>query len=128
MALEAAKVFAQLQWTGPLVNIEDYCFGVVHLITKQTITQYYKLQHKPDLKDLWVPAMSKEINCLAQGMPGVIKRLTPYFFFPTTKSNASPKIGPSHMLMLLSTIDHKRRIPTMSASLLAETSSTTPLS
>jgi hypothetical protein len=73
MALEAAKVSAQLQWTGPLVNIEDYCFGVVHPITKQTITQYHKLQHEPDLKDLWVSAMSKEINCLAQGMPGVIR-------------------------------------------------------
>jgi hypothetical protein len=59
MALEAAKVSTQLQQTGPLVDIEDYCFGNVPPITKKTITHYHKLQHDPDLKDLWVPAMSK---------------------------------------------------------------------
>jgi hypothetical protein len=55
-------------------------FGVVHPITKKTITQYKNLQHDPNLKDLWVPAMSKEINCLAQGKEGITKATNTVFF------------------------------------------------
>jgi hypothetical protein len=40
-------------------------------VTKQTITQYKKLQHDPDLKHLWVLAMTKEVHPLAQGKPGI---------------------------------------------------------
>jgi hypothetical protein len=80
MQLEATKVSTQSQWTHPPVEIEDCCFGVVHPITKQTITQYRKLQHHPDLKDLWVPAMSKELHRLAQGKPGITKATNTIFF------------------------------------------------
>ena len=50
MRLNANKFTNHDQWTGPLIDIEDHCFGVVHPVTKETITQYKKLQHDPDLK------------------------------------------------------------------------------
>jgi hypothetical protein len=49
-------------------------------VTKQTILQYKKLQHDPDLKHLWVPAMSKEVHCLTQGKEGVTKATNTIFF------------------------------------------------
>jgi hypothetical protein len=52
MTLEAIKVATDLQWTGPIIDIGEHHFEVVHSITKQTITQYKKLQHDPDLKHL----------------------------------------------------------------------------
>jgi hypothetical protein len=52
MTLKAIKVATNSQWTSPIINIEEHCFGVVHPVTKQTITQYEKLQHDPDLKHL----------------------------------------------------------------------------
>ncbi len=61
------------QYTGPLIDIEEYCYGVVHPVTKKTITHYRKLIKGPLLKDLWIKAMSKELHCLAQGCPGVTK-------------------------------------------------------
>jgi hypothetical protein len=80
MTLEAFKVATQLQWTGPIIDIKEHCFGVVYPITKQTITQYKKLQHDPYLKDLWVPAFSKKVHRLAQGKPGVTKATNTIFF------------------------------------------------
>ncbi len=62
MTLEAIKVTTDLQWTGPIIDIKEHCCGVVHPVTKQTITQYKKLQHDPNLKHLWVLAMSKEVH------------------------------------------------------------------
>jgi hypothetical protein len=53
------------------INIEEVCIGVVHPIIKKTITKYMKLMDDPALKGLWVPAMSKELHCLAQGKEGV---------------------------------------------------------
>jgi hypothetical protein len=43
MTLKAITVATNLQWTGPIINIKEHCFGVVHPVTKQTITQYKKL-------------------------------------------------------------------------------------
>ena len=80
MTLKAFKVATQSQWTGPIIDIIEQCFGVVHPITKQTFTQYKKLQHDPHLKDLWVPAFSKEVHRLAQGKPGVTKATNTIFF------------------------------------------------
>jgi hypothetical protein len=91
ITLEAAKVSTQLQWTGPRVEIEDCCFGVIHPITKQTITQYWKLQQDPNLKDLWVPAMSKELHRLAQGKPGVTKATNTIFFLSHDDIRQIPK-------------------------------------
>ncbi len=61
------------QYMGPLIDIEEYCYGVVHPVTKETITHYRKLIKDPLLKNLWIKAMSKELHCLAQGCPGVTK-------------------------------------------------------
>jgi hypothetical protein len=41
------------QYTGPIDEIEHYCNGVVHPVTKETITHYRKLIKDPLLKDLW---------------------------------------------------------------------------
>jgi hypothetical protein len=40
MTLEAIKVATNSQWTGPIINIKEHCFGVVHPVTKQSITQH----------------------------------------------------------------------------------------
>ncbi len=61
------------QYTGPLIDIEENCYGIVHPVTKETITHYRKSIKDPLLKDLWIKAMSKELHCLAQGCPGVTK-------------------------------------------------------
>ncbi len=61
------------QYTGPLIDIKEYCYGVVHPVTKKTITHYRNLIKDPLLKDLWIKAMSKELHRLAQGCPGVTK-------------------------------------------------------
>jgi hypothetical protein len=44
------------------IDINKVFNGVVHPITKETITKYNKLMNDPMLKDLWVPAMSKELH------------------------------------------------------------------
>jgi hypothetical protein len=62
MTLKAIKVATYSQWTGPIINIKEHYFGVVHPVTKQTITQYKKLQHVPDHEHLWVPTISKKIH------------------------------------------------------------------
>jgi hypothetical protein len=61
------------QYTGPIIDIEEYCYGVVHPVTKETITHYRKLIKDPLLKDLWLKAMSKELHHLAQGCTDVTK-------------------------------------------------------
>jgi hypothetical protein len=71
--LAAKKATTESQWTGPIIDIEEYYYGVLHPVTKHTITHDRKLMNDPHLKDLWVPAMSKEIHRLAQGKPGVTK-------------------------------------------------------
>jgi hypothetical protein len=80
MTLETIKTATQSQWTGPIIDIKEYCFGVVHPMTKQTITQYCKSMNDPHLKHLWIPAMSKEIHCLAQGKSGITKATNNNFF------------------------------------------------
>jgi hypothetical protein len=80
MQLKAIKLATKSQWTGPFIDIKEVCFGVVHPVTKQSVTQYWKLQHDPTLKDLWVPAMSKELHCLSQEKPGVTKATNTIFF------------------------------------------------
>jgi hypothetical protein len=80
MTLEAIKAATDLQWTGPIIDIKEHCFGAVHPITKQTITQYKELQHDPDLNHPWVPVMSKEVHWLAQGKPGITNGTNTIFF------------------------------------------------
>jgi hypothetical protein len=47
MTLETIKVDTDLQWTGAIIDIQEACCGIVHPITKVTITQYKKLQPIP---------------------------------------------------------------------------------
>jgi hypothetical protein len=91
VTLEAFKVATQSQWTGPIINIKEHCFDVVHPITKQAIMQYKKLQHDLHLKDLWVPAFSKEVHCLTQGKPGVTKATNTIFFLSHNEVRHIPK-------------------------------------
>jgi hypothetical protein len=68
------------QYTGPVIEIEEYCNGVVHPVTKETITHYRKLIKDLLLRDLWLKAMSKELHCLAQGCTGITKGTNTIFF------------------------------------------------
>jgi hypothetical protein len=43
MTLKAIKVATNSQWTRPIIDIKELCFGIVHPITKETITQYKKI-------------------------------------------------------------------------------------
>jgi hypothetical protein len=61
------------QYTSPVIEIEEYCNGIVHPVTKETITHYRKLIKDPLLRDLWLKAMSKELHCLVQGCTGITK-------------------------------------------------------
>ena len=90
MRLEANNITSPSHQTGPTIDIEEYCCGVVHPITKETITQYKKLQHDPHLKDLWVPAMSKELHRLAQGKAGITKGTNTVFFMSHNEIRAIP--------------------------------------
>jgi hypothetical protein len=42
MTLKAIKVDTNSQWTGPIIDIEELCYGAMHPITKETIKQYKK--------------------------------------------------------------------------------------
>ncbi len=45
----------------------------------------------PNLKDLWVPAMSKELHCLAQGKEGVTVGTNTIFYLTHDKIRRIPK-------------------------------------
>ena len=73
------------------INIKEVCNGVIHPITKETITKYIKLMDEPALKDLWVPAMSKELHCLAQGKEGVTVGTNTIFYLTHDEIRRIPK-------------------------------------
>ena len=50
--------------------LEHICNGVVHPVTKETITKYKKLANDPLLQTVWTKAMCKELRRLAQGWDG----------------------------------------------------------
>jgi hypothetical protein len=72
-AISIPRSLARNHYTGPIIEIKEYCNGVVHPVTKETITHDRKLMKDPILKDLWTKAISKEIHCLAQGCTGITK-------------------------------------------------------
>ena len=74
-----------------IIDIEEVCNGVVHPITKETITKYPKLMNDPLLKKLWVPAMSKELHRLAQGKEGVTSGTNTIFFLSHDEIKCIPK-------------------------------------
>ena len=49
------------------VGIEHMCAGVVHDVTKETITSYKKLVKDPLYRDTWETAFGKEFGNIAQG-------------------------------------------------------------
>jgi hypothetical protein len=67
------------------------CNGVVHPVTKETISKYTKLMKNPDLKNFWVPAMPKELHQLAQGKEGITIATTTIFFPSHDKIRRIPK-------------------------------------
>ena len=52
---------------SPALNFEEVANGVIHPITKETITKYENLISDPALKDIWTKAMCRELGRLAQG-------------------------------------------------------------
>ena len=48
-------------------TIEEVANGVVHPVTKETITKYKKLIEDPLLRETWAKAMCKELGRLCQG-------------------------------------------------------------
>jgi hypothetical protein len=58
---------------APDVDITEMCNGVVHPITKETITKYAKLIADPILRKVWTAAMAKELYRLADGRDGITK-------------------------------------------------------
>ncbi len=104
MTLEAIKVATDTQRKNPIIEMEELCFGIVHPKTKETITQYKKLQHYPNLKVIWVPAMSKEIHRLAQGKEGITKGTNTIFFL----SHKEIRLIPANQIVMYAciVIDH----------------------
>eukprot|EP00804_Cyclotella_cryptica_P028694 CCRYP_008187-RA/>CCRYP_008187-RA protein AED:0.42 eAED:0.42 QI:0/0/0/0.5/0/0/2/0/188 len=51
-------------------QLEHMCNGVVHPVTKETITKYKKLANDPILQAVWTKAMCEELGRLAQGWDG----------------------------------------------------------
>jgi hypothetical protein len=109
---------------APVIDIEEYCCGVVHPITKETITQYRKLMKEPLFKDLWTKAMSKELHQLAQGCPGITKGTNTIFYLSHAEILSIPK---DRTVTYGRIIVHKRKTLIVSASLWVETLSSTLL-
>jgi len=49
------------------IDISEVCNGVVHPITKETLTNYKKVIACPELREVWIKAMCKELGNIAQG-------------------------------------------------------------
>jgi hypothetical protein len=60
-------------------EFSHYANGVVHPITKETITKYEKLANDPVTSEVWTKAMSKELGRLAQGFEGTKGTETIFF-------------------------------------------------
>ena len=56
---------------SPEIDLEQFCGGVVHPTTQETITKYEKLIASPELRAVWIKAMSKELHRLAQGFDDI---------------------------------------------------------
>ena len=93
------------------VDPEHFANGVVHPVTKETITKYKKLIDDPLLRDTWLEAMCKELGRLAQGY-GDVKGTNTVRFMSLDEIKTSPRTEWLRMQELLLTIDHKRQIKT----------------
>ncbi len=79
-AVTVPRCLSQNQYTGLMIELEEYCNGMIHPVTKETWTHYRKLIKDPLLKELWIKAMKKELHCVAQLCPGVTKGTNTIFF------------------------------------------------
>ena len=72
--MEAPKIFtpraletATLTVNQTNVDLQEFCGGVTHPTTGETITNYQKLLKIPSLRDIWTKAMCKELGNISQG-------------------------------------------------------------
>ena len=61
------------------IELEHCTNGVVHPITKETITKYEKLANDPITQEVWTKATTKELGLLAQSFDG--KKVPETIFF-----------------------------------------------
>ena len=61
------------------IELEHCANGVVHPITKETITKYEKLANDPVTQEVWTKAMAKELGRSAQGFDGTKGTETIFF-------------------------------------------------
>ncbi len=73
-ALEAPKIFtphsleaATLSVPEGSIDLQEFCGGVTHPDTGETITSYRKLLKIPSLREIWTKAMCKELGNISQG-------------------------------------------------------------
>ena len=73
---ETAGIYAPDKLEGiaitysPPLDIEEMTCGVVHPVTKETLTKYQQLNHDPLLRDVWMKAMCIKLGRLVQGYEG----------------------------------------------------------
>eukprot|EP00804_Cyclotella_cryptica_P017218 CCRYP_013146-RA/>CCRYP_013146-RA protein AED:0.42 eAED:0.42 QI:0/-1/0/1/-1/1/1/0/225 len=60
-------------------QLQHVCNGVVHPVTKETITKYEKPANDPLMQEVWTKAMCKELCRLAQGWDGSTGTNTIFF-------------------------------------------------
>eukprot|EP00804_Cyclotella_cryptica_P022237 CCRYP_017934-RA/>CCRYP_017934-RA protein AED:0.24 eAED:0.19 QI:0/0/0/1/1/1/2/0/738 len=96
-------------------ELDHVCNGVVHPITKETITKYEKLANDPTLQDVWTKAMCNELGRLAQGWDG--KQGTDTIFFMThDEIKRIPRDRTVTYARIVVDYRHKRATPIVSAS------------
>ena len=49
------------------IDLEEVCNSVINPITKETLTNYKKVIACPELREVWMKAMCKELGNIAQG-------------------------------------------------------------
>ena len=52
---------------NPPADLEEMDNGVVHPVTKETMTKYAKIIQVPEHREVWLKAMCKELGWIAQG-------------------------------------------------------------
>ena len=58
----------KMQINATPLALEEVANGVIHPVTKKTITKYKQLIEDPLMQDIWSKAMCKELGRLCQGL------------------------------------------------------------
>ena len=74
-AMETPKIFSPNKLTPATlsatdngsIDLQEFCGGVTHPDTGETITSYRKLMKIPSLRKIWTAAMCKELGNISQG-------------------------------------------------------------